>query len=194
MSTPQVTLSGPDRVRLVLALSRAIVTPFTRDDWQGWSGADGEAHSVEFHQHDARYLLDQLGLRHVDPTCVFVVLDNSGITWNVWSPYNAYAWQVRVGLDVEVHDAPSADPDGEYWEVGYAGDAAKVRQLRDLPAHVRELVLACPEEAREHVIAGYLVRQTVVAQPRAQTVLRQESLWPAPPSELQHPWPGGVPA
>lgn len=210
MEYPEAQLSGPDRIRLVVALSAAKVAPFTRDDWSGWSGAVGAAHTVVFHAADHAHLLGALGLGHVDPDCVLVVLDEAGLTWNVWSPFNAYAWQVRVGLGVDVDDRPL--PDGEYWEASYAGDAELAAQIASLPPHVRGIALACPEEARPHFVRGWRAAEAAGQPVSAKATTEwcgvcRMPLWAdgctreqcarvakeeRPRTELEHNWPRGA--
>ncbi len=142
-------------VTLGVALARATVTPFTQNDWHGWAGAMGDAQIVYFTATDHAALLAQLGMAHVPAEYVTVILDDGGVTWNVNSPVNMYAWAVTVEMPVSNYEPPSAT---EYWAVDpqrpYGTQLDQF--IATLPADVRTLVMACPEAAREHVVRGYL--------------------------------------
>lgn len=97
-----VRLTGPARIALIVALSRAHVSDFTPFDWSGWCGAEGDAKVVVFHKHDLDYLMRALDIVWWGEN-VFVILDETGITFNGWDQ-RAYAYQVRVGFDVDVWD------------------------------------------------------------------------------------------
>jgi hypothetical protein len=146
-----VTLSGEDRVRLVLALSRAQLIPFDRGDWQSWSGAMGSTpHTIIFHKRDDEYLRKALGITHWATDYHTIILDDGGITWNGCSPVNSYAYAVTVALDVDNYDVG----EDNYWEVSDRGYGAVDQRIAALPPEVRATVMACPEEARVHVLDG----------------------------------------
>lgn len=173
-----VRLSGPDRVRLILALNRAVIQPFGRAEWGAFAGATGDAHSVYFSAQDEDYFLKALRITHWDPLTTVVVLDEVGVTWNGCPPCNSYAYQVQVTFDVDIHEPGSPR---EYWEVGFRGMQGWALEMRDLPEHVRSVVLACPEEARPYVLQGY--RQAQHRPPALQVY--------SPGAELAHRQPGG---
>lgn len=189
-------------VMLGLAMSRAKVTPFTPDLWSAYAGAMGDAHLVEFHAQDAVVLAKQLGITHWDPTMTTVVLDDGGITWNGMSPTNAYAWQVTVPLVVECHEPGTP---AEYWEVSDRFSGIQLEtDIALLPPELRAIVLACPDSARGHVVAG-IKQQQELDRARLETTQRMaaqltpfEAEQPEPadlrlvPSELAHDW-GGTP-
>jgi hypothetical protein len=146
-----ITLSGEDNVRLVLALSRAQLIPFDRGDWQSWSGAMGTApHTIIFHKRDDEYFRKALGITHWAADYHTIILDDGGITWNGCSPVNSYAYAVTVTL--QVSDADTGEDN--YWEVSNHGYGAVDARIAALPPEVRATVMACPEEARVHVLDG----------------------------------------
>jgi hypothetical protein len=146
-----ITLSGEDNVRLVLALSRAQLIPFDRGDWQSWSGAMGSTpHTIIFHKRDDEYLRKALGITHWATDYHTIILDDGGITWNGCSPVNSYAYAVTVALDVDNYDVG----EDNYWEVSDRGYGAVDQRIAALPPEVRATVMACPEEARVHVLDG----------------------------------------
>lgn len=104
-------LDGPQRIRLIQALSRAHLTPFTDYDWSGWSGAEGDAQVIVWHKHDYDFLAKALGFAWWEE-CHFTVLDETGITFNGWEESSGFAYQVRIGFDVDVWDAERV-PDSE---------------------------------------------------------------------------------
>ena len=144
----------------MLALNRAWITPFTPADWGTWGGAVGQAHVVRFHPADQAYLEETLGIQHWDPLTSVVVLDDTGLTWNGYSPCNGYAYGVRVSLQVDLSDPGDLR---EFWQTRFTGAPAYMEVMAALPAAVRDLVLACPEQARPHVVAGYLAEQNARA-------------------------------
>ncbi len=149
-----VILSGPDRVRLVLALSRSWVRPFTPNDWMSWAGAEGDAHQVHMLQHDEHYFREVLGLQGVAPDYVTVILDDNGLSWNVSSPVNSYAWMVQVGFDVTSADVPGPS----YWEVSDRWGGGLETEIAELPGcspEQRALMMAAPEAVRHLVVRGY---------------------------------------
>lgn len=189
-------------VTLGLALSRAQVTPFTSDLWGAYAGAMGDAHVVYFHPHDAKALAKQLGIEHWDPEMTTVVLDDGGLTWNGCSPTNAYAWQVTVPLAVDCHEpgTPAA-----YWEVCERFSGIQLEtEIALLPPDLRAIVLACPDSARGHVVAG--IKQEQAAQAARMAATQRMAAAPTPheaereeavplqlvPTELEHDW-GGQP-
>jgi hypothetical protein len=95
--------TGSDMLRAFVALSRAYVYPFSQSDWMMWAGAEGEAMGVQFLPQDMEWWQRQLGITHWGE-CVFVVLDNTGLTFNGWEEGEAYAWQVNLSLRVDNHD------------------------------------------------------------------------------------------
>lgn len=117
---------GPGMIRLMLAMSRATIQPFTNHDWMAFNGAVGDARSVVFQPADHAQLLSLLGVGHWSPDCVFVVLDEHGLTWNGWSPTNGYAWQVCLQMLCPVWDGGTPE---QYAEVaqGYAPVRQKLR-------------------------------------------------------------------
>ena len=146
---------GSDRVRLALALTRADVRPFTSTDWSGWAGACGDAHMVRFHADDHKYFMRALGISHWGPDNCVVILDDTGLTWNGFSPVNMQAWQVNVTMDVAVCDPGTRE---EFWAVDTSlkGLQGWELHLAALPPEVQATVLACPSEARVWVLQGYL--------------------------------------
>lgn len=151
-----VQLSGPDRVRLVLALSRAQVVPFTDSDWSCWAGAEGEACMVYLHRHDDDYFRKVLGIEHWPRDSTVVILDNGGLTWNGMGVLSAYAWHVNVCFNVGYQDVGTPE---EMWEDGgrmRPDDRVLEQAIAKLPEAARQMVMACPEEARDYVVRGYL--------------------------------------
>lgn len=99
----EVRLTGPARIALIVALSRAHVSDFTEYDWSGWCGAIGDAKVVTFHKHDLDYLMRALDIVWWGEN-VFVVLDETGLTFNGWEDARGYAYQVLVSFEVEMWD------------------------------------------------------------------------------------------
>lgn len=139
-------------VRLVQALSRAHLTPFDENDWSGWAGAVGDAQVVRFHKRDADYLRAALEIEHWPEEHTFVVLDDSGLTWNGSSPVNGEAWQVCVGFGLLVDDRGDVH---EIWRVEPRMVPGLEARIAALPDRVRSLVMAAPHEARPFIVAGH---------------------------------------
>lgn len=141
-------------VVLAQALSCAKLTPFTNSDWDCWAGASGQAHTVQFHADHAAKLAELLGISHIPAEHITVVLDDTGLTWNISSPVNMYAWQVQVQLVTGVSDVPTQN---EYWQVDHVPPASAWEdQLVNVPAEHRAMIMACPPSARKWVLQGYL--------------------------------------
>lgn len=166
-----VGLSGAARVRLVLALGRAHITPFDANDWSGWSGAVGDAQVVRFHKEDSDYLRPLLGIAHWPEDYTFVVLDETGLTWNGGSPVNSEAWQVCVGFDVSLHDAGTIH---EVWRVEPRMVPGLEARIAALPPEVRSRVMAAPHDVRDLIVDGYNARRADSARLRDALALMQE--------------------
>jgi hypothetical protein len=144
-------MSGSPTTRLILALNRAWITPFTKADWSAFCDAVGNAQMVKFHPEDAEYLRQELGITHWHPDYTVVILDANGLTWTASGPVNGYAFQVRVNFSTEISDAGTAD---QYWQVEDRGVSAVETAIAALPPHLRLILLACPEDARPYVLQG----------------------------------------
>jgi len=160
-----VTLSGPARIRLILALNAAVITPFGPMEWGAYAGAAGEAQLVTFHAHDLDWLRRELRLEYVPASCFVAVLDETGLTLNIGNAWNAYAWEVRVGFEVENYDSPGE----EFWEVCYGGPQDS--EIARLPEPVRGQILACPAAVQHLVLAGYKAQQSATQSPRVPVAL-----------------------
>jgi hypothetical protein len=110
----QHTLTNAEANRLVLALNRAEITPFTRNDRDCWAGAEGDNPCVvRFTAEDQQFMLVALGVPFVPADYTTVILDDAGISWNFSSPVNGYAWACTVSLAVTDYGVPE---EAEFWE------------------------------------------------------------------------------
>ena len=108
--------TGELRLKLLLALGRAEITPFSASDWSMWAGAEGFAHMVKFTEEDLFDLCEELNVLHwldqsdeADHRCV-VILDEQGITFNGWLEDTGFVGQVNIGLNlVTWEDYPDED-------------------------------------------------------------------------------------
>lgn len=106
-----VQLSGPDKIRLVTALSRAHVRPFDKSDWACYCDAMGDAAMVRMHEHDWVYFRKALQMEW-HPEQPDLILDEGGLSWNLMCE-RGYAYQVVVDLNVSCWDAEKWGPGEE---------------------------------------------------------------------------------
>lgn len=168
-------------VTLLAALTRATSTEFTRNDWDAWMGAEGDARMVHWHPDDVAAVLAAVELDHVPAEYVTTIVDNGGLTFNVNSPVNMYAWHVEVRLEVQPSDMPLEE---NYWRAdedmrSRGWPSAADVTVAGLPAEFRLQYYACPEAARPYVLAGYLAAQAQ-AQTPAETAPAAEQPAPRP--------------
>ena len=111
---------GSNLCVVLTALARSTVSPFTRSDWDGWSGAMGDAQAVTMLPEDLVRVLAILGAPHWDPDSVFVVIDDGGLTFNSWDVFG-HAFAITLDLHLANWDAAPLEVTAKQvyrWEPG----------------------------------------------------------------------------